>query len=62
MQIRIDKDEWYPVFFISDMDGWGVTAEISPSDKERYDKAFSDFSAVQKELKSLHDSVVTKAS
>lgn len=51
--IKIDKDEWYPVFCISTH--YGVEVEVPQDLIERWDKAEQEFDAVQAIVGKLYD-------
>lgn len=58
MRMEIYQDEWYLVFDLSKAatpEYGGRVMEISDELRERYEKAFDEFNAVQKELKTLYD-------
>lgn len=44
VEVKIDHDEWYPVYFICD---YGDKAELTDEEKARVTAAFDEFDAVQ---------------
>ena len=56
MKAVIDKDEWYPVYCLSEVKdsyGFGDTLEIPDELLKRYRLAEKEFHEVQEELKQL---------
>ena len=49
-QVRIDSDEWYPVYFLSNCD-YGGFAEIPDDKLEWINKTFDEFDKVQDYLR-----------
>lgn len=50
MKIRVDKDEWYPVYTPYDEGSW--IAEVSDDFIVRYRQALDAFNAIQDEIHS----------
>ena len=48
MKIRIYRDEWFPVYELSETDGKEI--EVSDDQLLKWRKVFDDFSAVQYEI------------
>jgi len=51
MKIKIDWDEWYPVYSISD--DCGVEVEVSEETLARWRRVDAEFDAAQKEMRVL---------
>jgi hypothetical protein len=52
MQIKIDKDEWYPVY---DLAEFGQKVDIEEETYKRWKKAFDEFDSVQAEMRKLYE-------
>lgn len=57
---RVEKDEWYPVYFLTDVQepqrGFGTPrlSEFTDEELARIESAFTEFDAVQDLLESRH--------
>lgn len=56
MNINIDKDEWYPVYFIDDSSRFGRKLNVDKRTVIRWKKVFEAFQQVQNVMKKLCDS------
>lgn len=50
MRVKIDDDEWYPVYFITEM---GIEIEADEAMVERWKRVAKEFDEVQREMKAL---------
>jgi len=57
MKVKIDSDEWYPVYSISD---WGEEVEVEDAKVAEWKRVFSDFDRVQDEMMAAANKVISK--
>lgn len=55
MKIRIDSDEWYPVYSVRSDDKYGYEVEATPEQIDRWKAAEEAFSVAQQEMGELHE-------
>lgn len=51
---KVMKDEWYPVFSIDSLSGFGREVDVPTKLIKRCEKAFKEFDEVQEELRKLY--------
>lgn len=54
-KVRIDSDEWYPVYSVTESETFGYEVEATPEQTERWMLAFAAFSEAQDEIGELYD-------
>jgi len=54
MKVKIDKDEWYPVYTVSIADNADVDVNIGPRRLARWQRAFEEFWRVQEEMAKVY--------
>lgn len=56
MKVIIDKDEWYPVYCITNINyGYGQEAELSDQEIERCEVVFKEFNEIQNFLREKYN-------
>ena len=56
MKVAIDKDEWYPVYYLVSSD-YHETTEVNKQVVERWKKVFIEFDKVQEEMRRVYKDV-----
>ena len=50
MKVRIETEEWYPVFSVSEDDRFGAECDVTEEKLADWKRVFDEFDAVQDEM------------
>ena len=53
MKVRIETEEWYPVFSVREDDGFGAECDVTEERLAYWKRVFVEFDAVQAEMRKL---------
>jgi len=53
MKLKIDSDEWYPVYYIDNGIGYGTEVEVDDKIVKRWRKTLKDFDKMQDEMEAI---------